>query len=81
MNIGNGDLVEILIQNGANVNAVDSMDLSPLHYAVRSGQEVAAEVLIRNGANVNAMDKDFLTPLHWSVRGGMDYSIDKLTNY
>lgn len=65
--------MKTLISNGANVNAVDSLDLSPLHYAVRAGQEDAADILIQNEANINAMDNDFLTPLHWSVRGGKYY--------
>lgn len=47
-----------LIKRGANVNARDFKDSTPLLYAVRWGLEDVVEVLLRKGADPNAHDRD-----------------------
>ena len=68
MNIENCEIVKILIEKGANVNALDSYESTPLHYAARynnSGE--AVKILIERGANVNALNIDELTPLDYAA--------------
>ena len=56
--------VEWLIEAGADVNAQDNDNRTPLHNAVRFGARKIVELLIKNGANVNAQTKQQMTPLH-----------------
>ena len=53
-----------MIQNGADVNAVDKSKSTPLHDAALRGHVDVAKVLIQNGAHVNAVDQYNDTPLH-----------------
>ena len=61
------EMVELLISNGANVNAKNDDGWTPLHDAAT--KEVA-ELLIAKGADVEAKDKDNWTPLHKAAFGG-----------
>jgi ankyrin repeat protein len=53
----------VLIKEGADVNAVDEDEDTPLHLAAHRGQVEIAKVLIQNGADVNAVDGDKRTAL------------------
>ena len=56
---------EVLLQQGANVNAKNNRGSTPLHAAARMKDAVAtAEVLLKQGANVHAIDNKGETPLH-----------------
>ncbi|XP_041374024.1 uncharacterized protein LOC121387078 isoform X1 [Gigantopelta aegis] len=61
------DAMEELISSGADVNAVDDFDNTPLHIAARCHSESVFS-LIENGSNVNHENKDGRTPLHEAVR-------------
>lgn len=50
------------------VNSVTNRDLTPLHYAVRSGSLECVQMLISNGANVVHVDEHGETPLHEAAR-------------
>ena len=50
-------VVEFLLDNGADVNYGDASDRTPLMQCCYSGNKSKLELLIRNGANVNAKDK------------------------
>ncbi|WP_064124964.1 ankyrin repeat domain-containing protein [Wolbachia endosymbiont of Dactylopius coccus] len=66
----NKEIVEILVKEGADVNAsLDESMITPLHMAARgynANQEVV-QALIEKGANIDAVDKDGLTPLHMAA--------------
>ncbi len=65
---GHKEVVELLIANGAVVNAKDHEEWTPLHFAAIKGLEEIAELLIANGADVNAKDDDGDTPLDYAHR-------------
>ena len=50
------EIVEFLLDNGADVNYGDASDRTPLMQCCYSGNKSKLELLIRNGANVNAKD-------------------------
>ena len=55
---------------GANVNARDSYQETPLHHAAYRGKTEVAALLIRKGANVNARNENKVTPLHLAASQG-----------
>ena len=59
--------MKVLIQNGADVNAVHAQKVTSLHSAAWKGHVDVAKVLIQKGADVNAVDKYKWTPLHYAA--------------
>ena len=55
---------EVLLNNGADVNAKNKYGWTPLHLAAFNNASATAEVLLKQGADVNAKDKYGFTPLH-----------------
>ena len=58
------EIAEVLLKNGADVNAEGDGGDMPLHYAALSNAYEVAEVLLKNGADVNAKGNVGRTPLH-----------------
>ena len=65
---GNIQVVEHNIANGADVNAKDESESTPLHSAALFGHKEIAELLIAKGANVNAKNDGGRTPLDYAKR-------------
>ena len=63
---GYKNIVNILLQNDADVNAADGDGLTPLHDAAYNGHTDIVDLLIENKADINAKDIYGLTPLHWA---------------
>ncbi len=63
------EMVELLIANGADVNAVDNIQVTPLHMA--SNKETAA-ILISKGANVNSKDHEGRTLVFGAARNAVN---------
>jgi hypothetical protein len=59
----NVEITKLLISRGANVNATDYLNRTPLHYATKEKATKVAEVLISNGADIDAKTTKGWTPL------------------
>jgi ankyrin repeat protein len=74
---GNRDIVQLLINAGANLDKVGSFN-SPLHVAIKSNHNEIVDLLIASGANVNIQEEFELTPLHIASSQGQLSIVDKL---
>jgi ankyrin repeat protein len=61
---GHKDVAELLLANGADVDAKDDNGVTPLYTAATKGYKGVAELLLANGADVNAKTHRGYTPLH-----------------
>lgn len=57
-----------LLQNGANVNAQNWNNVTPLHLACKYGRFDMVELLLQNGAAIDAQDVEGKTPLHYAAK-------------
>jgi ankyrin repeat protein len=64
-------LARLLIQAGADVNAVDQVGRTPLHAAAERGQRELAAELLAKGARVNPRDEYGRTPLGLAEAAGL----------
>ncbi|KAL2006461.1 hypothetical protein VTN00DRAFT_9129 [Thermoascus crustaceus] len=55
--MGKEDMIDSIVEHGADVNAKDNNEATPLHYCVKYGKKEAAGILLRNGADVHARDR------------------------
>ncbi|MBN2269645.1 MAG: ankyrin repeat domain-containing protein [Sedimentisphaerales bacterium] len=62
--------IEFLLGKGADIEAKDHANNTPLLDALQWGQEDAAEILISRGADVNATDNTGWTPVILAACGG-----------
>ncbi|RLN40065.1 26S proteasome non-ATPase regulatory subunit 10 [Panicum miliaceum] len=67
---GNAQIVEILLERGADVDLTTDGGRTALHYAASKGRLNIAEKLIAHGAKVNKKDKFGCTPLHRAASTG-----------
>ena len=67
---GSSRLVKQLLQMGADPNAQDNAEWSPLHEACNRGNLGVVKVLIEGGANINLQGFGKDSPLHDAARNG-----------
>jgi ankyrin repeat protein len=62
-------IAELLINFGADVDAMDNYDMSPLHWALKvCRNDATAQLLLAHGANFLVSDSNGWTPLHSASR-------------
>ena len=59
---GHENIVRLLLNSGANVNAYSQLYGTPLHWVAEVGHQGIAVVLLEHGANTHALDSHRLTP-------------------
>ena len=62
------DVLEYLVERGANVNAEDYHGRRALHWVAKHGGGECARFLVENGAVVDARDHSGQTPYQWAVK-------------
>ena len=64
------DIVQLLLQHGANINAQSSSGNTALHYACCSGYDGVVQVLIQHNADLEHQNENGHTPLMEAASGG-----------
>ncbi|KJK63897.1 Ankyrin repeats 3 copy [Aspergillus parasiticus SU-1] len=62
--------VRLLLDGGADPNAIDGEGSTVLHTAVRSGHHIIVRELLRHGADPSAVDAAGWLPLHYAAEAG-----------
>lgn len=60
--------VKYLLDNGSDINAIDSQSVSPLHLAVQQGRTDMAQYLIKLGANIHALNNYGRNVLYYAAK-------------
>ena len=64
------EVSRLLLDHGADVNAVNHQKETALHLAIRRGQKSLTHFLLARGANVTLRDEDRTAPLALALRSG-----------
>ena len=73
---GHSNVVQLLLNAGADINKRDGFGCTPLHYAATNGHKYVVQLLLKGGANVNGdsgsdnVSKYGFTPLNVARRSG-----------
>ena len=78
INKGDENIVQILIEAGANVNIQNKDGWAPLFFAVDKGYENIVNILLSKGADVNIQNFNGSTPLFYAVDIGYENIVKKL---
>ncbi len=75
--LGETVIVAQLLDEGVDINAIDTNGNNPLHRAAGKGQLKTVELLVSRGSNINAINQKNQTPLYISAASGQT----KIINY
>ncbi|PPD79003.1 hypothetical protein GOBAR_DD24056 [Gossypium barbadense] len=67
-------MLELLLQCGANINAMDSRSQTPLHRCIHRGKTAFAKLLLTRGADPHAINREGKTPLKLAVESDISDS-------
>jgi ankyrin repeat protein len=70
---GHLDAAQLLLDHGADANALDNNNMTPLHLASQCGHLKIVQLLLRRGANHDAREKNARTALHLVFVGSLGY--------
>ena len=76
--VASPEVVDLLIQRGADVAARDNCNQTPLDLAAWFGHKEVVDLLIQHGADVLARENDIETPLHRAAIRGHKEVVDLL---
>jgi ankyrin repeat protein len=66
----NPEVLSILLNAGANANALNYYHESPLHWAVKAGNAEIVSLLLEAGARPDSLDGDDKSPVDWAIQEG-----------
>ncbi|WP_353279656.1 ankyrin repeat domain-containing protein [Wolbachia endosymbiont (group B) of Xanthorhoe designata] len=75
---GHTNIVEILVEKGADVNVRDHHANTVLYLATNNGHEGIVEILLEKGANVNGKSSFGVVPLHLAAKNGNENVVNAL---
>jgi ankyrin repeat protein len=64
------EIVNMLLEHGANPNATQERGFVPLHDAAANGNLALVQLLVKHGAQVNAKAEDGKTPADMATERG-----------
>ncbi|XP_055519103.1 inversin isoform X1 [Leucoraja erinacea] len=67
---GHVSTLKLLLEYGAQVDAMDVMKHTPLFRACEMGHKEVIQTLIEGGGRMDLIDQDGHSPLHWAALGG-----------
>ena len=74
----NYQATDILINNGANLDVLNSKGFSSLHIAIIRNNKSIVQLLLQKGLNINILDRNSRTALHLSMEESVDKQIVRL---
>ncbi len=75
---GHRQIVELLLQEGADINAKSGFKRTPLHFAASSGHDEIVRLFIEKGAELNENDSFILTPIFQAAYNGHQNIVEML---
>lgn len=78
---GRDVIVQILLEQGIEIDERDSNGLTALHHAVGHRHKTVLQILLQNGADVNACDNRGWTPIHQAAASGYEAGVRLLLLY
>lgn len=75
---GHPDMVQLLLDHGANIEVRDGVQRTPLILSVEGGSMQVVQVLVENGADINAKAIRSYTALLWAARNGFEEMVNYL---
>lgn len=73
-------LVRYLLSENVNIDDIDYIESTALHFCAALGNGQVIDILIKRGANPNVYDAEALTPLHLAVNNGNMPCVKALVN-
>ena len=78
--VGNRDIIQLLLDNGAEVNTMSKYGITALHIAAQHGRKEVVRILLDHGAKV-ITDFEGLTPCQWAQKGGHPSLAKRIQRY
>ena len=78
---GHVEVVEFLINKGADIEAQDPWGTTVLHWAAWRGHVEVMKLLLDSGANPDTQDSAGGSPLHFAAHSGQESMVQVLLNY
>lgn len=75
---GLNEVVDLLIDAGANVNSRDCSKWSPLHEAASKNNLSVLQSLLRKGAHIDKKDECGMTPIFTAAQHGAESCLQEL---